>query len=91
MRVISKLVLAGVVLGALTTTASAAVNLINPPAPLALNGYAPGTLVWDFEGGANDLSNFSFSGSTSNTSNSSAAEPAGDSSIYGLRERIPAA
>jgi hypothetical protein len=82
MRVISKLVLAGIVLGALTTTASAAVNL-GTPVPLALNGYAPGTLVWDFEGPLHDLSNFSFSGSTSSTSNSSAAEPAGDASTYG--------
>jgi hypothetical protein len=91
MRAISKLILAGIVLGALTTTASAAVNLVSST-PFALGdsssiagGYTPGTLVWDFEGGINDLSNFSFTGgATSNTSTPNvAAEPAGDSSTYG--------
>jgi len=84
MRVFAKFALAAVALAALTTSASAAVNLAgstafdSPPAPGE-------SMVWNFDGIAD--SHFTFFGTTfPATVPGLAAEPAGDSSTFAAAE-----
>jgi len=88
MRVLSKFVLAAIALGALTTTASAAVNLVGE-AGLSTNP-GPGlgeTMVWNFDTGITaieDTTHFSFSGSVfASPVVNVAAAPAGDTTAFG--------
>ena len=86
MRLVSKLALAAVVLGALSTSASAAVNL-SGSLPLSTNpGLGSGeTLVWNFSSIQN--SNFSYVGNVfTATVPNIAAEPAGLTGSFGAAE-----
>ena len=85
MRIVSKLVLAALALGACTTAASAAVNFTSPN---PFDGpVGPGeTMVWNFDT-IMDTAQFSYSGDTFTSSIPNvAAEPAGDTSTYGAAE-----
>ena len=86
MRILSKLTLAAIALGALTTTASAAVNFTSPN-PYDTNGFGPGeSLVWDFDAVA-DTTHFTFSGSTFAMSSPGwVAAPANDATNFAAAE-----
>jgi hypothetical protein len=98
MRVLSKLVLAAVALGAFTTSASAVVPITSDAITLydytglSTNpGPASGeTLVWNFNQVVNpieDTTHFNFSGGETPINNHpTAAPPAGDMSRYGAAE-----
>jgi hypothetical protein len=88
MRVFAKLALAAVALAALTTTASAAVNLTSPTGGVSgLNALGAGeTAVWDFEGGAGqDTANFSYTGGGTfiGSTAGQSQTPFGDATHYG--------
>ncbi len=86
MRIVSNLTLAALVLGLCTTAASAAVNFSSPTsAELQLNAPAGYTTVMTFDSAP--ATGWSFSGGiTQSVSNTTAAEPAGDTSVYGAGE-----
>jgi len=85
MRLIARLALAAVALAALTTTASAAVNLVSSTA-FDSAPAAGESMVWNFDG-IHDTAHFSYSGLTfAATDPGVAAEPAGDSSTFGAAE-----
>ena len=88
MRILSKLALAGVILGAYTTAASAAVTFTSP-SPFDPGITAPEVYVWNFDGIAN--SNFSYTGPTFNSSSINHAEPPGlvAPNTYGAAEPGP--
>ena len=93
MRILSKLVLAGAILGAYTmvaSTAASAAVAFTSPSPFDPGITAPEVMVWDFDTIAN--SNFSYTGPTftSNVFNI-AAEPAGlvSPNTYGAGEPGP--
>lgn len=85
MRIFAKLALAAVALAALTTTASAAVNLAGSTA-FDSAPAAGESIVWNFDT-TNDTTHFSFFGPTFATSVLGvAAAPAGDSTVFGAAE-----
>jgi PEP-CTERM motif len=86
MRIVSKLTLAALALGLCTTAASAAVNFSSPTsAELQLNAPAGYTTVMTFDSAP--AAGWSFTGGiTQSVTNSTAAEPAGDTSVYGAAE-----
>jgi hypothetical protein len=85
MRVFAKLALAAVALAALTTTASAAVNLAGSTA-FDSAPAAGESMVWNFDS-IQDTTHFTFAGSTFGaTIPGFAAEPAGDSSTFAAAE-----
>jgi len=85
MRFIAKLAGAAVALAALTTSASAAVSLVGSTA-FDSAPAAGETMVWNFDA-IHDTTHFSYSGLTfATTVPGVAAEPAGDSSVFGAAE-----
>jgi len=85
MRIFAKLALTAVALAALTTTASAAVNLVGST-PFDSAPAAGESIVWNFDT-TNDTTHFSFFGTTFPTSVLGvAAAPAGDSTPFGAAE-----
>ncbi len=85
MRFIAKLAGAAVALAALTTSASAAVSLVNSTAFDSAPAVGE-SMVWNFDG-IQDTTHFTFAGSTfPATVPGLAAEPAGDNSIFGAAE-----
>ena len=87
MRLVSKLALAAFVLGTLSTSASAAVNLAGSTGLSLSPGPAVGeTIVWDFDSN-NDTAHFSYVGNVFAASVPNiAAEPAGDTTHFGAAE-----
>jgi len=87
MRVFAKLALTAIALAALTTTASAAVNLVGST-PFDSAPAAGESIVWNFDT-TMDTTHFSFFGTTFPTSVLGvAAAPAGDSTPFGAAEPL---
>jgi len=85
MRVFARLALAAVAVAALTTTASAAVNLVGSTAFDSAPALGE-SIVWNFDA-IHDTTHFSYVGLTfPATVPGVAAEPAGDSSVFGAAE-----
>jgi hypothetical protein len=88
MRVFAKLAITAVALAALTTTASAAVNLTSPTGGVSgLNALGAGeTAVWNFENSAGeDTTHFSYTGGGTfiGSTAGQSQTPLGDSTNYG--------